>query len=104
MENNEEQMELPNIESDDLYDNGHEYNKIKEDDSIILIQCKLGFRDYPLSRWFGYRDGIFYNRDSFRKTGSFSATFINQKEKSPSSICIFKYVSSLIVYLSVMLC
>ena len=31
VESNEEQMELSDTESDDLYDNGHEQNKIKVD-------------------------------------------------------------------------
>ena len=30
------QMELADTESDDLYDNGHEHNKIKQDDCISL--------------------------------------------------------------------
>ena len=38
MESYEEQLELSDMASDDLSDNGHEHNHIKEDDCIILIE------------------------------------------------------------------
>ena len=45
MESNEKQMELSDTELNDLYDNGHEQNKIKVGDSItstnVCIQWAL---------------------------------------------------------------
>ena len=47
MESNEEDMELSDTELGDLYDNGHEHNKIKVDDCVtstnVCIQWALKY-------------------------------------------------------------
>lgn len=70
VESNEEQMELSDTESEDLYDSGHEENKIKVDDAItsinICIQWALE-NDKPTTALYELRDSAVILKNNLPK-------------------------------------